>query len=155
VTEPDPAEPVQPGGEARGVGESLDAPSADVPAVDDLPPGERPIGQNPAELRPVPPAGSEPTVVEVTVPAATVDDAIVDDAEPRRLALRRAPRYRAFIGTGVVLGAVIAVLLTALFPDDGRFSTGSVMGYLGVVLALVGGLLGGAAAVLVERPRRR
>jgi hypothetical protein len=69
--------------------------------------------------------------------------------------LRRAPRYRAFIGTGAVAGAVLAVVLTALFPDDGRFSTGSVMAYLAISLALVGGLVGGAVAVVVERPRRR
>lgn len=104
-------------GEARGVGESWDTPSADVPAV------------------------------------------MPGDAETARqqVTLRRAPRYRAFIGTGAVVGAVLAVVLTGLFPGSGRFSTGAVMGYLGVSLALLGALFGGLVAVLADRqhPRRR
>jgi len=133
VTEPDLSEPVHPGGEPRGLGESLDAPAADVPTVDEL-------------TSATPAASTQPEVAVVQI--------VPDDAGPRRLALRRAPRYRAFIGTGAIIGVVLAVVLTALFPDDGRFSTASVMGYLAVSLALVGGLLGGAVAVLVERPRR-
>lgn len=147
MTEPDLSEPVHPGGEARGVGESLDAPAADVPPVDELPPGEHPIGESPAQAAPV---SARPTV---RAPEVTVVE-IVDEPGPREVTMRRAPRYRAFVGTGAIIGVVLAVLLIALFPDDGRFSTASVLGYLAVSLGLVGGLLGGAVAVLVERPHR-
>jgi hypothetical protein len=74
---------------------------------------------------------------------------------PRLATLRRAPRYRSFIVTGAVLGFLLALLLVQLFPDDGRFSTNSVVGYVGVTFALIGGLIGGGVAVLLERPRRR
>lgn len=112
MTEPDPAEPVHPDGEAGGIGEARGA--GDV----------RDTSAGPTTSMP---------------PAAT---------------LRRAPRYRAFVLTGALVGIVLAILLTALFPDSGRFSTGSVMGYLAVALALIGGLLGAAVAVLIERPGR-
>jgi len=150
VTLPDPSEPVPPGAEPRGVGESLDAPGSDVPAVDDLPPGERPIGESPAELTPTPPRS--PEVIEVI---EVIEVVTLAPADPQQVTMRRAPRYRAFIGTGAVVGAVFAVVLVGVFPDDGHFSTGAVLGYLGVALALLGALLGGAVAVLLERPRRR
>ncbi|HEY6797347.1 MAG TPA: hypothetical protein VI248_21945 [Kineosporiaceae bacterium] len=121
MSDPDPSEPVSPGGGPRGVGESVDAPGPDLPPVEEAPPGRPPVGESPAQAGPAP---------------AT---------------LRRAPRYGPFIGTGVVIGAVIGVVLTIAVPDDGRFSTGAVLGYLAVSLGLLGGLLGGAAAVLVDR----
>jgi len=87
-------------------------------------------------------------------PLDTVDERSTG-AGPVPATLRRAPRYRAFIGTGAVSGVVVALALVVLVPDGGRFSTASVVGYLGAALALVGGLLGGLVAVLAERPRRR
>jgi hypothetical protein len=69
------------------------------------------------------------------------------------LRLRRAPRYRAFVLTGVLLGVLIAVVATLSFPVTGDYSLRTVLGYAAAVLALVGGLLGAAAAVLVERGR--
>jgi len=67
------------------------------------------------------------------------------------LRLRRAPRYRAFVLTGVLLGLLIAVVATLSFPVTGDYSLRTVLGYVAAVLALVGGLLGAAVAVLVER----
>ena len=139
----DPTEPFQPGGEPRGTGASRDAPSADVPPVDeqvDVP------ADVPAE------AGEAPTVL--LVPEATLEPEAPDPLHPLAT-LRRAPRYRAFVGTGAALGVVLALLLTTYFPDDGRFSTASVLGYLAVILALVGGLLGAVAALVVEAAARR
>lgn len=73
--------------------------------------------------------------------------------EPRRLAVRRAPRYRVFVGTGVLLAVAAALVLALLTPPDARFSRFSVFGYLALSLGLVGALLGGLVAVLLERRR--
>jgi hypothetical protein len=69
--------------------------------------------------------------------------------------IRRAPRYRAFVLVGAILGLVVgAVASIVLGGGPGTFSAVTLTGYVGVIGLLLGGLLGGAVAVLVERPRR-
>ena len=96
--------------------------------------------QSPAE----PPAASPPSV-EQQAPGRA----------PQRVLLRRAPRYRAFVSTGVLAGLAVALVLSRFSPSGTGFSGGSTLGYLAMVLALLGAVLGAAVAVLVERPRRR
>ena len=72
-----------------------------------------------------------------------------------RVHLRRAPRYRAFVLVGAVLGLLAgAVVAIVLGGGEAPFSPTTVTGYVGAIGLLVGGLLGAAVAVLVERPRR-
>ncbi len=72
-----------------------------------------------------------------------------------RVHLRRAPRYRAFVLAGAILGLVAgAVTSIVLGGGDAPFSPTTVTGYVGAIGLLVGGLVGAAVAVLVERPRR-
>lgn len=71
-----------------------------------------------------------------------------------RLPVRRAPRYRRFILTGAVLGALAGMLL--LLGADGagdgaRLLVFSVVGST----VLVGGLLAGGMALLTERRRQQ
>ena len=74
---------------------------------------------------------------------------------PVQVRLRRAPRYRAFVLTGAVLGALAGIVASLLLGDPASlFSSGTTSGYLAAIGLLLGGLLGGAVAVLVERPRR-
>jgi hypothetical protein len=176
MTEPDPSEPVVPGGDPRGVGESLDAPAADVPAVDD-PPVEQAIDRSDTPdagfAAGTPGAGPVPLVDPVQPPSAGVGtppetgsaspvatatataSAAPTVPAPRPVVLRRAPRYRAFLLTGAGIGAVLGIVLTTVVPDrGGQFSTGTVLGYLAAVLALVGALVGGAVAVVLERRDR-
>jgi hypothetical protein len=69
--------------------------------------------------------------------------------------LRRAPRYRVFVGTGALLGAVAGIVARLLLGDPASlFSAAATTGYLAAIGLLLGGLLGGAVAVLVERPGR-
>jgi len=63
-----------------------------------------------------------------------------------------APRYPIFIGAGVVLGvlaAAVATFYASSTNDD--YSLRSIFGYTALLLGLVGGLLGGAVAVLLDR----
>jgi hypothetical protein len=107
---------------------------------------------DPSEPDPSEPVSSEPVSSEPD-PSEPVSPGRERRVQPATV--RRAPRYRAFIGTGVVLGAVLGVVATMVFPDDGHFSTGAVAGYLSVTLGLLGGLLGGVAAVVAERRQPR
>jgi hypothetical protein len=71
-----------------------------------------------------------------------------------RVHVRRAPRYRAFVLAGAVLGLVAGALLAiVLGGGDAPFSPTTVTGYVGAIGLLLGGLLGAAVAVLMERPR--
>lgn len=71
--------------------------------------------------------------------------------------VRRAPRFRAFVWTGGVVGFAIGVLLVVLAPYDpaSEFSRSTAAGFLGMALGLLGALAAGAVAVLADRRSRR
>jgi hypothetical protein len=89
--------------------------------------------------------------------SAAEGDAVTGGTSARRtrVLLRRAPRYRAFVLTGVVAGLVGAsvVALSGLFPLQPGYSAATVFIYFGLGFALFGGVLGAVAALLVERRR--
>ena len=64
--------------------------------------------------------------------------------------VRRAPRYRAFFFTGVLLGLMAGGLAGAL---AGATATGSAIVLSAVVGGLLGGWLGAFLAVLLDRAR--
>ncbi len=66
---------------------------------------------------------------------------------------RRAPRYPVFIALGAVVGALVAVVLTYSLPATEQYGYQAVVGYTALTLGLVGGLLGGGIAVLLDRRR--
>jgi hypothetical protein len=73
-----------------------------------------------------------------------------------RAVVRRVPRYRTWVLTGVLLGVVVAVLVVLLGPEGpgGGLGRGPVVVFLALLGVLVCGLLGALLAVLVERARR-
>jgi hypothetical protein len=73
----------------------------------------------------------------------------------RTARVRRAPRYGVFLGTGAAVGVLVAVVSGLIGPVDAQSSRGQLIGYLAIGFGLIGGLLGGTAAVLVERFGRR
>ena len=67
--------------------------------------------------------------------------------EPRhteRVVIRRAPKARAFVVVGIILGVIGVVAISLLFPPDAALGQTLVTGYFllwGTVIGLVGGLL--------------
>jgi len=83
---------------------------------------------------------------------------VAPDPDPERLeliaapaVLRRAPKFGAFVRTGVLTGAVVGIVLAGLVraPSGGNRSAAIVFTAFG--LACLGALLGAGAAVLADR----
>jgi len=78
-------------------------------------------------------------------------------AEPATL--RRAPRYRAFVVAGTVVGLLIALVLVIIGALRSQAGTdagsGVVLLFVAGVLGLIGAAVGAAVAVLVDRRTRR
>ena len=64
---------------------------------------------------------------------------------------RRAPRFRAFVVTGLLLAALVAAVVAAVTPPSGGYSQRALFGYLFCSLGLLGVILGGLVAVLIDR----
>jgi hypothetical protein len=64
---------------------------------------------------------------------------------------RRAPKFRAFLLTGAVIGFVIGLLLSLSGAPVPNYGAVQVVGFLGLGCAAVGALLGGIIAVLLDR----
>ena len=67
------------------------------------------------------------------------------------VSVRRAPRYPAFIIAGIVLGALVALVLTFAYPENGQFDRGQVFGFLLLWCAAFGAALGGVVALIIDR----
>jgi hypothetical protein len=76
------------------------------------------------------------------------------ESSPREYHHRVAPKYRSFIATGVLLGVLAMALLYWLTPR-GQHSTDGIVGYVGGILVIIGGVLGAAVALLIERGQNR
>lgn len=111
-----------------------------------------------AEHRPAP----DDEALDVPPPAPAAGDDPAGAAEPEaeregtgfvQVTRRRAPRYRAFVLTGIGVAALVS-LVTALVssPADG-YSQRQLFGFLLVSLGVFGAIVGGLVAVLVERRR--
>jgi hypothetical protein len=65
---------------------------------------------------------------------------------------RRSPRYASFLVTGGVVG-LLCTAVVVLGPGADVERRGQLVFYLGVLLAGIGALLGGLAAVVIEGRR--
>ena len=73
---------------------------------------------------------------------------------PQSPRTRRSPRYLRFLGTGALVGVLVALVLT--LRRSGQVEQPWVLFlYLAIVLGVVGGILGGLAAVVLEARRAR
>lgn len=69
--------------------------------------------------------------------------------------VRRSPRIFNFVIAGVIVGAIVALVLTFAFPTDGEFGPLQVFGFLLLLAAVVFGGLGAVVALIVDRSSRR
>ena len=128
---PEPTDPEQGG---RAEPSSPAAPEASVDRVE--PPVEPP----------------QPKVAHMDVDAdAPAGEHLETDVTSDAVTVRRAPRYPAFIGLGVVLGALVALVLTFAFPESGEYDRGQVFGFLLLWCGAFGAALGGVTALVIER----
>lgn len=91
-------------------------------------------------------------------PGDAVTDRPVDpqapDSPPQELLIkgvRTAPKFSSFIGVGVLAGLILAVALTFVQRTGPEYNHTQVFGYLAVGLGLIGGLLGGLVAIILDR----
>ncbi len=68
-----------------------------------------------------------------------------------RVSIRRAPKYPVFIILGAGLGAVVAFILTALFPIDAAVGFGALFGYLALYGIPIGAVVGAVVAIVIDR----
>ena len=100
----------------------------------------------------------EPTSAEPDRPAAPDRPAVPDEdhlravAEPARV--RRAPRLRAFVVVGGLVGALAGIVATQVVrPADGvaQANVGATTFFMAVLLATAGVLVGSAVALWADR----
>ncbi|WP_254431212.1 hypothetical protein [Agromyces sp. Marseille-P2726] len=90
-------------------------------------------------------------------PAEPVETDVTSDT----VTVRRAPRYGRFILLGVIVGAIVALILTFAFtgqPVEGelvQFDKGQVFGFLLLVCGTIGAALGAVVALLIDRSSAR
>ena len=65
--------------------------------------------------------------------------------------VRRSPRFGPFLATGVVIGAVAAVVIVLVRQDEVQ-DAGMTFLYLALVLMGLGMLIAGLVAVFLDRP---
>lgn len=65
--------------------------------------------------------------------------------------VRRSPRILNFMILGAVIGALVAVVLTYAFPENPRFSTTQVMGFLLLGCVAIGVALASVVALILGR----
>ena len=65
--------------------------------------------------------------------------------------VRRAPRVMPFLLTGAVIGALAGLFVSLDGGDGGNYTASSSTGYLVVLFAALGTLLGGLAFVVADR----
>jgi membrane associated rhomboid family serine protease len=64
--------------------------------------------------------------------------------------VRSVPKFTAFLLTGGVAGLLIGCLLSLAGPVDTSYDPSAVLGFLGLIFAGLGVLVGGIVAVLLD-----
>ena len=69
--------------------------------------------------------------------------------QPRKL--RRSPNFTAFLATGGLVGLLIGFVLGVLGRADARYDASAAVGFLGLICAGLGALVGGLIAVVLDK----
>jgi hypothetical protein len=143
VPEPAPAVP-----EPRP---AIPEPTPAVPEATPAAPESVPAVPEPTSAVPEPTSVGESLSIGKSISLA--DSKPAGDPDSIQLRMRRAPRYRAFGLTGAGLGVLAGVILALSFSATSDYSIRTIVGYFAAILGLIGGLVGLAIAVLIERRR--
>jgi len=63
----------------------------------------------------------------------------------------RTPNFLPFLVTGGLVGLLIGFLVSVFGPAADRYDASATLGFLGLICAGLGALVGGIVAVLIER----
>jgi uncharacterized protein YacL len=69
----------------------------------------------------------------------------------QEVVIRRSPRYLRFFLLGIILGVIVAMILTFAFPPASQFTQTQVFGFLALICGAVGGSLGLVFALIFDR----
>jgi len=108
----------------------------------------------------VPLAAAVPGTGDAAAGHARATDARAADAsaaereevvEHDEVTVRRAPKVPVFLAVGALAGLVVAFAVTAAFPFQVGESSGSTFGYMALWGVVVGVLVGGVVAIVLDR----
>lgn len=74
----------------------------------------------------------------------------MSDPRHQTVRVRRSPKVGVFLAIGAVAGALVALLFIGLSPADPEIPTPQALGFLILLLAPVGALVGGGVAVVID-----
>ncbi|WP_445996474.1 hypothetical protein ACUWEX_12725 [Okibacterium fritillariae] len=99
------------------------------------------------------PAQPQPAAPAAAAPAPQPEPDFVETLEDadEEIVIRRSPRYLNFILLGALLGAIVAFVLTLVFPENPDYSRIQVFGFLLLVCGVIGIALLSLVAILLER----
>lgn len=78
-----------------------------------------------------------------------------DDGQRERVRIRRAPRLSVFIVLGVIVGILVSLILTSLFPADPKVGFAATAGYFAIYGTVFGALLGALIGLVLDAVSRR
>jgi hypothetical protein len=73
------------------------------------------------------------------------------DDEQTRVRIRRVPKFSVFLILGGVVGILVTLILTSLFPVDEKVGFGPLFGYFAIYGVTGGVLLGAIVALILDR----
>ncbi|RFA17953.1 hypothetical protein B7R23_14950 [Subtercola boreus] len=68
--------------------------------------------------------------------------------------IHRSPRYFRFMTAGAIVGLIIALVLTFVFPEPPGFNPAQIFGFLGLLFVVVGVAAGAVVALVIDRASR-
>ena len=74
----------------------------------------------------------------------------MSEPQRRQVRVRRSPKMTVFLGIGAVVGALVAVVAVNVTPTDDTTPAIQAIGFLILLLAPVGALVGGVVALVLE-----
>lgn len=68
-----------------------------------------------------------------------------------QVTVRRSPKFLTFMVVGIIVGILVALILTFALPNDSQFTLTQIFGFLLLFTGTIGGTLGLVFALIVDR----